>query len=86
MAIRYRKCARSPTAIAEDDGKTCTYQRVTSDAASLMIGEYGSRLCPMENFAGHGERRTGACAATAGARTRPGRRRFRSGSQAGCPT
>ena len=35
--------------------KTCTYQRVTSDAASAMIGEYCSRLCHMENFAGHGE-------------------------------
>ncbi|NQW83869.1 MAG: histidinol dehydrogenase [Alcaligenaceae bacterium] len=35
--------------------KTCTYQRVTTDAASAMVGEYCSRLCHMENFAGHGE-------------------------------
>lgn len=35
--------------------KTCTYQRVTTDAASALIGEYCSRLCHMENFAGHGE-------------------------------
>jgi sulfopropanediol 3-dehydrogenase len=35
--------------------KTCTYQRVTSDAASARIGEVCSRLCHMENFAGHGE-------------------------------
>jgi sulfopropanediol 3-dehydrogenase len=35
--------------------KTCTYQRVTSDAASAQIGEICSRLCHMENFAGHGE-------------------------------
>ncbi len=35
--------------------KTCTYQRVTSDAASTMIGEYCSRLCALEGFAGHGE-------------------------------
>ena len=35
--------------------KTCTYQRVTSDAASADIGAYCSRLCHMENFAGHGE-------------------------------
>ena len=35
--------------------KTCTYQRVTSDAASAMIGEYCSRLCGLEGFAGHGE-------------------------------
>ncbi len=35
--------------------KTCTYQRVMTDEASALIGEYGSRLCHMENFAGHGE-------------------------------
>ncbi|MCC7226590.1 MAG: histidinol dehydrogenase [Burkholderiaceae bacterium] len=35
--------------------KTCTYQRVTTDSASALIGEYCSRLCHMENFAGHGE-------------------------------
>ena len=35
--------------------KTCTFQRVTSDAASAMIGEYCSRLCALEGFAGHGE-------------------------------
>jgi sulfopropanediol 3-dehydrogenase len=35
--------------------KTCTYQRVTTDAASARIGEYCSRLCHMENFVGHGE-------------------------------
>jgi sulfopropanediol 3-dehydrogenase len=35
--------------------KTCTFQRVTTDDASALIGEYCSRLCHMENFAGHGE-------------------------------
>ena len=35
--------------------KTCTFQHVTTDAASAEIGEYCSRLCHMENFAGHGE-------------------------------
>lgn len=35
--------------------KTCTYQRVTSDEASTMIGSYCSRLCALEGFAGHGE-------------------------------
>ena len=35
--------------------KTCTYQRVTTDAASAQIGAICSRLCHMENFAGHGE-------------------------------
>jgi sulfopropanediol 3-dehydrogenase len=35
--------------------KTCTYQRITDDAASAMIGEYCSRLCALEGFAGHGE-------------------------------
>lgn len=35
--------------------KTCTYQRVLTDEASAAMGEYCSRLCHMENFAGHGE-------------------------------
>ena len=35
--------------------KTCTYQRVTTDAASALIGEYCSRLCALEGFAGHKE-------------------------------
>jgi sulfopropanediol 3-dehydrogenase len=35
--------------------KTCTYQRVTSDAASALVGRYGSRLCALEGFAGHQE-------------------------------
>lgn len=35
--------------------KTCTYQRVLTDQASAAMGEYCSRLCHMENFAGHGE-------------------------------
>ena len=32
--------------------KTCTYQRVTP-GATAMIGEYCSRLCALEGFAGH---------------------------------
>lgn len=35
--------------------KTCTYQRVNTDEATTLIGEYCSRLCAMEGFAGHGE-------------------------------
>jgi sulfopropanediol 3-dehydrogenase len=35
--------------------KTCTYQRVTTDEASAMIGEYCSRLCMLEGFVGHAE-------------------------------
>ena len=35
--------------------KTCTYQRVLTDEASTIIGEYCSRLCALEGFAGHGE-------------------------------
>ncbi|RWC17151.1 MAG: histidinol dehydrogenase [Mesorhizobium sp.] len=35
--------------------KTCTYQRILTDEASALIGEYGSRLCLMEGFAGHAE-------------------------------
>ena len=34
--------------------KTVTYQRVTEEA-SVMIGEYGSRLCDLEGFMGHKE-------------------------------
>ncbi|MEL7157049.1 MAG: histidinol dehydrogenase, partial [Actinomycetota bacterium] len=33
--------------------KTVTYQRVTNPASSVAIGEYCSRLCAIENFAGH---------------------------------
>jgi len=35
--------------------KTCTYQKVLTDEASALIGEYCSRLCHLENFAGHSE-------------------------------
>ncbi len=35
--------------------KTHTYQRVLSDEASALVGEYCSRLCMLEGFAGHAE-------------------------------
>ncbi|UXM94440.1 histidinol dehydrogenase [Bartonella sp. HY329] len=35
--------------------KTCTYQKVLTDEASALLGEYCSRLCALEHFAGHGE-------------------------------
>ena len=35
--------------------KTCTYQKVLTDEASAMIGEYCSRLCVLEGFLGHAE-------------------------------
>jgi sulfopropanediol 3-dehydrogenase len=35
--------------------KTCTYQRVLTDEASAMVGEYCSRLCALEGFSGHQE-------------------------------
>jgi sulfopropanediol 3-dehydrogenase len=35
--------------------KTCTYQKVLTDAASARIGEYCSRLCILEGFYGHAE-------------------------------
>ncbi|MDR3376559.1 MAG: histidinol dehydrogenase [Ancalomicrobiaceae bacterium] len=35
--------------------KTCTYQRVLTDEASALIGEYCSRLCMLEGFVGHAE-------------------------------
>ena len=35
--------------------KTCSYQRVMTDEASALIGEYCSRLCALEGFVAHGE-------------------------------
>ena len=35
--------------------KTHSYQKVMTDEAATMIGEYGSRLCMLEGFVGHAE-------------------------------
>ncbi len=35
--------------------KTCTYQKVLTNEASVKVGEYCSRLCALENFSGHKE-------------------------------
>lgn len=35
--------------------KTCTYQKILTDEASVVVGEYCSRLCALEGFAGHKE-------------------------------
>ena len=35
--------------------KTHTYQRILDDDASVLIGEYCSRLCALEHFSGHKE-------------------------------
>ncbi|MDG1115511.1 MAG: histidinol dehydrogenase [Flavimaricola sp.] len=35
--------------------KTHSYQRVTTDEAATLVGEYGSRLCMLEGFVGHAE-------------------------------
>lgn len=35
--------------------KTHSYQRIMTDAAAALIGEYGSRLCMLEGFVGHAE-------------------------------
>ena len=35
--------------------KTHSYQRILTDEAAVMIGEYGSRLCILEGFIGHAE-------------------------------
>ena len=35
--------------------KTCTYQKILSNEASVKVGEYCSRLCKLEGFAGHKE-------------------------------
>jgi sulfopropanediol 3-dehydrogenase len=35
--------------------KTCTYQRVLTDEAAALVGEYCSRLCALEGFSAHKE-------------------------------
>ena len=35
--------------------KTHSYQRIETDAAATLVGEYGSRLCMLEGFVGHAE-------------------------------
>lgn len=35
--------------------KTCTYQRIETDEASALVGDYCSRLCRLEGFIGHSE-------------------------------
>ncbi|MCF6443860.1 histidinol dehydrogenase [Nereida sp. MMG025] len=35
--------------------KTHSYQKVLTDEAATLVGEYGSRLCMMEGFVGHAE-------------------------------
>jgi sulfopropanediol 3-dehydrogenase len=35
--------------------KTCTFQKVMTDEASAMVGEYCSRLCVLEGFLAHAE-------------------------------
>jgi sulfopropanediol 3-dehydrogenase len=35
--------------------KTCTYQKVLTDEASALVGEYCSRLCILEGFFAHAE-------------------------------
>ena len=35
--------------------KTCTYQRVLTDDAAALVGEYCSRLCALEGFSAHKE-------------------------------
>lgn len=35
--------------------KTHSYQKILTDEAATMIGEYGSRLCLLEGFVGHAE-------------------------------
>ena len=35
--------------------KTHSYQKITTDEAATLVGEYGSRLCMLEGFVGHEE-------------------------------
>src|SRR3546814_10656886 len=37
--------------------KTCTYQRIEPDAASVMIREFCSLLFALDGFSGHADRR-----------------------------
>ena len=35
--------------------KTHSYQKITTDEAATLVGEYGSRLCMLEGLVGHAE-------------------------------
>ena len=35
--------------------KTHSYQKIMTDEAAVLVGEYGSRLCMLEGFVGHAE-------------------------------
>ncbi|MFK7755290.1 MAG: histidinol dehydrogenase [Sedimentitalea sp.] len=35
--------------------KTHSYQRILTDEAAVLVGQYGSRLCMLEGFVGHAE-------------------------------
>ena len=35
--------------------KTHSYQKIITDEAATLMGEYGSRLCMLEGFVGHAE-------------------------------
>src|SRR5206468_553979 len=48
-------CADEAEMIAEADRVASEHVQVLTDAASAMIGEYCSRLCMLEGFAGHAE-------------------------------
>ena len=39
--------------------KTHSYQRIETDEAAKLVGEYGSRLCMLEGFGGHAEQCNG---------------------------
>ncbi len=66
--------------------KTCTYQRVLTDAASTLVGEYCSRLCALEGFVGTASRRTFACGATAAGTCPMAASRLDRSPDAGIPT
>jgi hypothetical protein len=71
--------------------KTHSYQRVLTDEAATLVGEYGSRLCMLEGFVGHAEqcnvrvRRYGGVNVPYGRARLIGTRRSRIGGRAGPP-
>ena len=50
-----KKAARYTGGLCGKFLKTCTYQKVLTDEASTLVGEYCSRLCILEGFYAHAE-------------------------------
>jgi sulfopropanediol 3-dehydrogenase len=66
--------------------KTCTWQKVLTDEASAVVGEYCSRLCALEGFAGHKEQADTRVRRYGPNRARAAGRRGRCPPRPPCPT